>query len=274
MQTADSRFQVVLHQELVRQWQESGICTGDTVLLHSSVSRTIRRCRQIEAEFSVENLLDSFLDAVGATGTLLLPLFNFAFCRGEAFDLRSTPSTMGALTEVARVDKRFQRTVHPIYSFAVSGTHAPLFQSLTNVSALADDGPFGLLRRLKGKIAVLDLDDQNSMTMYHHVEEVVGVDYRYHKSFTTSYTDHDGSISKRTYQLFVWDEKEAIQTDVNRAGEILWQAGLYSGVRPGMDSGLRVIDAQRMFEEVARLIKDGRAREYLYSVAGETQSNV
>ena len=252
-------------QRLVQHWRQAGIKTGDCVLLHSSVSRTMRATRSKDKDFSLEDLLQSFIDAVGEEGTLLLPLFNFAFCSGVEFDIRSTPSKMGAITEVARNDLRFLRTKHPVYSFAVCGRLASAFALLENTSALADDGPFGLLRRVDGKVAILDLDDQNSMTNYHHIEEVAGVDYRYHKSFTGGYIDASGVRTTRSIELFVWDEAQGIHTDVNRAGELLWEKGLYSGFRPGVDSGLRVIRAQGMFEVIERVIVSGAARDYLYS---------
>jgi aminoglycoside 3-N-acetyltransferase len=263
----------VIQQTLTRQWKDAGMHPADCVLLHSSISRTMRRARGVDSKFSVEGLLQSFLQAVGAEGTLLLPLFNFDFCSGAGFDIRTTPSTMGALTEVARNDSRFQRTKHPIYSFAVCGPLASSFVSLTNTSALADDGPFGLLRRVNGKIAVLDLDDQNSMTMYHHIEEVLGVSYRYHKRFDGEYVDALGNSTTKSFELFVWDEVQGIRTDVNRAGELLWQEGLYSGSRPGVDSGLRVIQARKMFDSIARVIDSGRARDYLYSIENVRDPN-
>ena len=253
-------------QQLTESWMQAGIRIGDCVLLHSSVSRTMRAARSKDVNFSLEDLLQSFIDAVGEEGTLLLPLFNFAFCSGVEFDIRSTPSKMGAITEVARNDSRFLRTKHPIYSFAAYGRLASAFALLDNTSALADDGPFGLLRRVDGKVAILDLDDQNSMTNYHHIEEVVGVDYRHHKSFTGDYIDLSGVRTTQSFELFVWDESQGVRTDVNRAGEFLWEKGLYSGSRPGDGSGLRVIRAQGMFEAVERLIISGSAREYLYSV--------
>lgn len=51
----------------------------------------------------VETILDSFLHTLGENGTLLLPLFNFDFCGGAPFVIRTTPSHMGALTEAGRV---------------------------------------------------------------------------------------------------------------------------------------------------------------------------
>jgi aminoglycoside 3-N-acetyltransferase len=254
------------YHELTETWRESGINAGDCVLLHSSASRTMRMVRAREEKFTLSDLLQTFIDAVGEEGTLLLPLFNFDFCRGVPFDIRSTPSTMGAITEVARNDPRFLRTRHPVYSFAVHGRLASKFASLRNSSALADDGPFGLLRRVDGKVAVLDLDDQNSMTIYHHIEEVVGVDYRYHKSFIGEYIDESGKKTTESFQLFVWDESQGVRTDVNRAGELLWVNNLYLGSRSGIDSGLRVINAQKMFDAIERVIRDGKARDYLYSM--------
>lgn len=254
-------------------WRQAGISSGDVVLLHSSVSRTMREARKKSTAFSTGDLLQTFIDAVGPEGTLLLPLFNFAFCNGETFNRQDTPSMMGSLTETARTDPRFKRTRHPIYSFAVTGPYADKFVQLHNISALGDNGPFGMLRRIGGKVAVLDLDDQNSMTIYHHIEEVVGVDYRVHKSFTGEYVDCDGATTVRTYQLFVWDEQRGVQTDVNRAGEHLWSRGAYSGERPGIGAGLRVISAQMMFDEIQKIILDGKAQEYLYSISGVTHDS-
>lgn len=256
---------VMLTKRLAEQWAASGISEGDVVLLHSSSSRTLSTFRAHSESLSLANLLDSFLTAIGSTGTLLLPTFNFGFCEGQGFSYVTTPSKMGALTEFARLDPRFRRTTHPVYSFAVSGRHTEAFVALTNVSALSDDGPFGLLRRLRGKIAVLDLDDQNSMTMYHHIEEVMNVDYRYLKPFNGSYTDERQVTTNRTYSLFVWDEAKGVRTDVNRAGELLWARGLYQGHRPGLESGLRVIDAQLMFLAIAEVIATGRAKDFLFS---------
>jgi aminoglycoside 3-N-acetyltransferase len=264
--TAQLGTEAVLSDALKARWNESGLHRGDLVLLHSSISRLMRALKQEIPDFTVTDLLNCLLDVLGSDGTLLLPTFNFSFCDGKGYDLSQTPSAMGSLTEVARLDSRFARTSHPVYSFVVCGPQSLEFLKLRNVSALADDGPFGTLRRLKGKIAVLDLDDQNSQTFYHHIEEINQVDYRYHKSFTGLYKDGKGVETLQTCQLFVWDEEKGTRTDVNRAGELLWHEGLYTGDRPGVEGGLRVIDAQRMFVSVSEIIRRGEARDYLYSI--------
>lgn len=251
---------------LADQWRASGIGDGDMVLLHSNISRTLRSARRQGENLSPETLLHSFLEAVGRSGTLLLPLFNFDFTRGFPFDIRSTPSQMGILTEVARQSASSVRTGHPIYSFAALGAQRELFRCVDNFSGYGADSPFGLLHRSGGKIAVLDLPDQNSMTFYHYVEEMLNVPYRYHKTFTGICIDTQGHSSERTCGLFVRDIEKGVQTHVDPMGELLWQQGLYSGSRPNQGSGLRVIRAENMFDATARMIRDGRALGTLYIV--------
>jgi len=245
---------------MAQDWRKCGIEPGDTVLIHSSLKRTL-----LARETSPEEVMQSFLDAVGPSGTAVFPLFNFDFTNGTPFDIRSTPSQMGALTEAARTDPAAIRSGHPIYSFAAIGPKAENF-SVDNKSGYGPDSPFAVLRELDGKIAVLDLPDQHSMTFYHHVEEMHEVPYRYHKHFTAPYTDASGASSERTYGLFVRNIEQGVLTDVNAMGELLWEQGLYRGEPPNQGIGLRVISARGMYDAVAKVIREGRALGLLYSI--------
>ena len=211
-------------------------------------------------------VIDSFLLALGARGTLLLPLFNFAFTRGVTFDIRSTPSEMGVLTEVGRGYEGVVRTGHPIYSFAALGHGRAAYSGVDNYSGYGPDSPFALLHQARGKVAVLDLPDQNSVTFYHYVEESLAADYRYHKRFTGGYTNADGVTEERTYGLFVRDLRRGVVTHVEPMGEILWRKRLYTGERPNVGFGLRVIEAVALYEETAAVIRSGRAEGVLYRI--------
>jgi aminoglycoside 3-N-acetyltransferase len=118
---------------------------------------------------------------------------------------------------------------------------------------------------MNGKIAVLDLPDQHSMTFYHYVEEALRVEYRYHKWFHGQYTDWDGVEQRRSFSLFVRDIERGVRTDVYGMEEILWQEGLYKGNRPGAEFGVRTIEAARLFDAVSHVIQSGRAKGLLYS---------
>lgn len=249
---------------LADEWCKSGVSKGDTLLLHSNIKRTLVRLRAQGVKFLPEHVLESFKRALSDDGTLILPLFNFDFTTKKHFDLRNTPSQMGALSEIGRLSQNSVRTGHPIYSFAVLGRNAELFRNVDNQSGYGENSPFAQLKELDGKVAALDLEDQDSMTFYHYVEEMNRVDYRYFKEFSGTYIDSKGSESMKTYKLFVRDLERDVRTHVNPAGELMWKQGLYSGDKPGVASGLRTIRARDMYEFVARLIKEGKAEGLLF----------
>jgi len=255
-------------QALSDEWTAAGVEKGDVLLVHSNIKRTFRRYLKLGIKLSPQDIIESFLSAVGPSGTLLLPLFNFDFTKGIPFDIRDTPSHMGVLTEAGRMHPLAVRTGHPIYSFVAIGHDAEKFRGLNNFSGYGHDSPFSVLKNLDGKIAVLDLPDQNSMTFYHYVEEMHDVDYRYHKQFTADYSEQSGATESRTYGLFVRNIENGVLTHVDPAGELMWDQGLYSGSRPNEDSGLRIVSAQKMYDFVAGIITSGNAENILYRIEG------
>ncbi|HEY0956423.1 MAG TPA: AAC(3) family N-acetyltransferase [Roseateles sp.] len=252
--------------EAARAWRDCGIAAGDSVLLHSDSLRWSVQRRRAGQPWSAQALLDSLLEALGPEGTLLLPLFNFDFAGGKPFDIRSTPSHMGALTEAARLHPAAVRTGHPIYSFAVIGARAASVRGLDNFSGYGADSPFALLREWDGKVAVLDLSDQASMTYHHHVEEMCAAPWRYHKVFEGDCTDAAGHTSRKRYGLYVRDLAARIETWVEPMGERLWAKGLWQGCRPKEGAGLRWVRARALFHEVAGVIQRGEAENLLYRI--------
>ncbi len=256
-------------QTLAKEWKDAGVREGDVLLMHSNIIGTVKRYRELGMRLTPQDILESFLSAVGPSGTLLFPLFNFDFANGIPFDIRNTPSHMGSLTEAARAHPLAVRTGHPFYSFAVIGSEAEKFREVNNFSGYGSDSPFAMLREMDGKIAILDLSDQDGVTFYHHVEEMYEVDYRYHKKFTGDYTDALGHTESRTYGLFVRDLVKGVLSHLDPAAEILWEKGLYSGYRPHEGCGLRTISAQQMYEVVSEIIESGTAQNNLYRIEGE-----
>ncbi len=141
-----------------------------------------------------------------------------------------------------------------------------MFRGVKNFSGYGEDSPFGILHRLGGKIGVLDLPDNSSMTFYHYVEESLDVSYRYHKIFTGQYIDEAGHEVTQSFGLFVRKIDEGVVTNVDPMGEILWERGLYTGSRPKQGCGLRVVSVPKMFDAVAGVIKEGRAKGLLYDI--------
>jgi aminoglycoside 3-N-acetyltransferase len=250
-------------ERLAADWRRCGLQPGRITLIHSSLRRTLAR---LDGKGDAELVLDSLIEAAGERGALLFPLFNFDFTKGAPFDLRTTPSHMGALTEAARRRPGAVRTGHPVYSFAAIGAQANLFEGVVNESGYGADSPFAMLRAADGCIAVLDLPDQKSMTFYHHVEEMLAAPWRYHKRFEGWWTGADGVTERRGFSICVRDLERGVQTRVDPMGERLWERGVWTGERPGEGAGLRVADAEAVFNATAEAIEAGEGPALLYTL--------
>jgi aminoglycoside 3-N-acetyltransferase len=254
-------------ETLVTKWNKCGLEKGDLALIHSSLKKLLFK---LKSEFGImvtpKDIYDSLLTTLGEEGTLVLPLYNFDFPRKAYFNFNETPSQMGALTEIGRKDGKSLRTGHPIYSFAAIGKLSNEFKGIDNKSGYGADSPFAKLKKLNGKIAVIGLTDQNSMTSYHFVEEQNLVDYRYHKDFAGKYVDGNGNESEKIYSLYVRDLEKGVKTDVNRMMDYLWEIGAYKGEKPDEGYGMRTIIFNELYDETEQKIKKGEAINFLYSI--------
>lgn len=236
---------MLTQSDLTHEFTALGLAPGDTLLVHSSYKSLGG------VEGGPQAVIDALLDVLSPAGTLIMPCFNFDFCKGAAWDVRTTPSHMGAITELVRQDPRAKRVFHPIYSFAVIGRHADLLTAGRYTSSYGRESVFGRLRDLDGKIMVIGLSYTNSMTFFHHVEEMEGVDYRYMKSFTGSVTDWDGTTSVQTFTMLVRDIDRGVHTEVNPMGALLEQAGVIT-VRQIGEAKVSLMKANEVYRFTAR----------------------
>lgn len=228
-------------QELAGSFRELGVEDGDAVLVHSSYKSLGSVIGGPSA------VIDALQEALGADGTLIMPTFNFGFCDGEPFDARTTPSRMGVLSELVRNDPNSKRVGHPIYSFAVLGAKADEAASISDPSSYGANSLFGHLRKWGGKIMIIGLSYNDSMTFFHHVEELQGVDYRDLKSFSGMVTDITGESLERTVTMYVRDLDRGVVTAVDAMGELLANKGLIRSARIG-EAAVRLMGAQEIFD--------------------------
>jgi aminoglycoside 3-N-acetyltransferase len=263
----NERMDTKILDALMHNWNRSGLQPGDLVLVHSSLKRLLIKLKD---EFGIivspQLIYDSLIMTIGKNGTLILPLYNFDFPNTKYFNFNDTPSQMGALTEFGRKQENVVRTGHPIYSFSVIGKLSNEFEGIDNKSGYGADSPFAKIKELNGKIAVIGLSDQNSMTSYHFVEEQNLVDYRYFKDFTGRYIDKNNEEYVKTYSLYVRDLEKGVNTDVDRMMDYLWKIGAYKGDKPDEGYGMRTIEFNNLYNETDKIIKDGKAINFLYSV--------
>lgn len=235
-------------EQLVEGFRNLGVAEGDTLLVHSSY----KSFGEVDGgPATVNRALEA---ALGAEGTLIMPTFNFDFNKGAPWDVRTTPSKMGVLTELVRKDPRAKRVFHPFYSFAILGKHAGMLGSLRYKSAYERDSVFGKLRDLDGKIMVIGLSYNNSMTFFHHIEQMEGVDYRFLKQFTGEVTDENGNTYTDTFEMLVRDVDKGVMTMVDPMGALMEEAGVIKSAKIG-EADVKLMKANEVYEFTAREMK-------------------
>ena len=235
-------------EELLEGFQALGVEAGDTLLVHSSYKSLG------EVDGGPQTVVRALEAALGPQGTLIMPPFNFDFNQGKPWDVRKTRSKMGALTEVVRMDPRARRVFHPFYSFAILGKHAEMLSASRYKSAYERNSVFGKLRDLDGKIMVIGLSYNNSMTFFHHIEQMEGVDYRFLKQFTGEVTDENGNMYTDTFEMLVRDIDKGVMTMVDPMGALMEQAGIVK-IRKIGEAEVKLMKANEVYEFTAREMK-------------------
>ena len=247
-------------EKLVEGFRDLGVEQGDTLLVHSSYKSFG------EVQGGPQTVVRALEAALGPEGTLIMPTFNFDFNKGMPWDVRTTPSKMGVLTEFVRKDPRAKRVFHPFYSFAILGKHAEMLGHLRYKSAYERDSVFGKLRDLDGKIMVIGLSYNDSMTFFHHIEQMEGVDYRFLKQFTGEVTDWDGRTYTDTFEMLVRDIDKGVKTMVDPMGALMEKAGIIQSAKIG-EADVKLMKANEVYEFTAREMK--RDPHLLYYIEKE-----
>jgi aminoglycoside 3-N-acetyltransferase len=235
-------------EQLLEGFRDLGVQEGDTLLVHSSYKSFG------EVDGGPQTVIRALEAALGPEGTLIMPTFNFDFNKGVPWDVSTTPSKMGVLTEVVRKDPRAKRVFHPFYSFAILGKHAEMLGSLRYKSSYERNSIFGKLRDLDGKIMVIGLSYNNSMTFFHHIEQMEGVDYRFLKQFTGEVTDENGNTYTDTFEMLVRDIDRGVMTMVDPMGRLMEEAGVIQSAKIG-EADVKLMKANEVYEFTAREMK-------------------
>ena len=236
------------YKKLVTEFKRIGLIENDVVLVHSS----FKSFGGVEG--GPQTVIDALLSTLGNGGTLIVPRFNFDFStHGTPWDIRTTPSQSGIITEFVRKDPRSFSVFHPIYSFSIIGKHAKELVKHRYKGSYSKDSIFYKLRILDAKILQIDRVYKGT-TMFHHVEEMLGVDYRYFKNFTGIVTDENGRSYEDTFNIYVLDRERNFFTDVQAIGKILEEKGVMKIDRMG-DATIWYMKAEDMYRVTADAIK-------------------
>ena len=179
------------------------IKNGDIIFLSSDMSKIAYNEMINNSIFDGSVFLDILISKIGTTGTLILPVYNWDFCKGKTFDYKKTAGKTGYLGNIALKRDDFKRTKHPIYSFAVYGKDKDLLYSLNNTNSFGKNTVFEYLIKNNAKNVAFDTEFNNHYTICHHVEQELGVWYRYNKYWTADYIDEFNNVERKTVSMTV-----------------------------------------------------------------------
>lgn len=203
-----------------------GIHRGDKIYLASDVLALSFVARKHGEMFDADKMLDAFIREIGSEGTLMVPTFNFVFSNEGHYDIRNSESHVGALGNAALHRDDFQRTFHPMHSFAVWGKDCEKLCSMQNANSFGADSPFAYMREKGVRQVMLGTDYKRSMTFVHFVEYMTKVPYRFIKYFVGKYIDRDGRERELTIPYYARDLSLGSVERFNRMGIILEDSGV------------------------------------------------
>ena len=188
---------------------------GDKVLVSSDILRFLLKKKEKDIEQEANKIIDNLIEKIGESGTLLLPTYNWDFCKGIEFNYKKTLSLSGALGNVALKRKDFLRTKNPIYSFAVWGNNQFKICNLNHQSCFGLSSPFGYLIKNNAKNLCIGMNYRDGFTFVHVAEEKIGVGYRYFKKYS-GITIKDKKKKIFSCKMYVRDLKLNLITKIHK----------------------------------------------------------
>ncbi len=156
--------------KLVNDLLALGVRPGGVLLVHSS----LRSLGPLHG--GAETVVQGLLEALGPSGTLLMPALSYASVGAQSpfFDVKNTPSCVGALPEYFRTRPGTVRSVHPTHSVCSQGARVEelLGQHHLSTTPCGPESPFARLPGVDGQILFLGCGLRPNTSM-HAIEERV-----------------------------------------------------------------------------------------------------
>jgi len=213
---------VIASADIVEAFKLCGVRRGDVLMLHADAI-VLAQLPPMTPEARFDVLFEALDEALGPEGTLVMPTFTYSFTKGEPFDASATPSAVGLLTEAFRTRPGVRRSGDPIFSVAARGRLADLFAQAAPDDGFGPNSAFAILAAQNAWLGCLGCG-LDRLTFTHYVEQTVGVDYRYFKTFTGVRVE-GGVETPGSTRYFVRDLERRTTIDLSRLKAALMRTG-------------------------------------------------
>lgn len=243
-------------EDLKLQLQEMGIKKGDTLLVHSSMSKIGY------LQDGPKTVVDALLKVVGNHGNLLMPSspvvgYQLEYIKEHKhFDVLNTPSKMGAITEYFRQYEGVRRSIHPTEPVCAYGPDSDYLTSghLGELTPYTDKSPFYRVAEKNGKILMVGVTLDNAGTNLHTLEDAVEFVYPVYDEeiFEVEVVDDNGEthFMKTKVHSPVYSKKRRCDELI----PLFEKEGVLMHTKLG-DANCLLLDAKKMFDVMVEQYK-------------------
>ncbi|MCK6648323.1 MAG: AAC(3) family N-acetyltransferase [Bacteroidia bacterium] len=247
----------ITQQKLVDDLKKIGLQKGDSVLVHSSLSKIGF------VEGGPATVVNALFEVIGQEGTLLFPSFP-AKGRNKThleehpfFDIKNTPSQMGSITEYFRKLDKVHRSFHPTDPICAKG---PLAEYYTNshfgqLTPYNEHSPFRKLCDKKGKILMLGTTLNGACTNLHTLEDAVNFKYPVYDSVEYEVKMIDESGKEYQMRTKVHNPDYSAKRNCDALKPMFEKEGVLVNGVVG-EAKTMLIDAQKMLEVMIKNYND------------------
>lgn len=237
-------------QDIIAGLQTLGLGTGQSVLVHSSLSSFGH------VEGGADTVIDALQETVGSSGTVLVPTLtgseSLSPDNPPVFDPVNTPCWTGRIPETFRQRSGAIRSLHPTHSVAAIGADAQALTAdhIDSLTPCDNLSPYAKLAQSdNGYILLIGVNHQSNTTM-HHVEELVGVQYHMQPGLARARIRVDGQEIVRHVMLHAYGNPRHF----NIMEPLYLERGIQRSGQIGQ-AALRLIHARRMVEITAQALR-------------------
>jgi aminoglycoside N3'-acetyltransferase len=239
----------------------SPLSSDTPIVVHSDLFRLGLPDGRLQNDEICKFWLDSLLEAAGPR-PLLVPTFNYDFCRSGVYDIENAPAEIGQLPKYCSSNFNQNRTENPVFSFCLFGNTS--LDANSHENPFVDEGLFGWLHKSNAAIVFLGCDLQAN-TYVHHVEEQNDIGYRYYKRFSgKSVRNGKESPASLTYRVRPRVSNSVIYGDLGES--LLDEKGALARFEIGIGQAM-------MFrtEDYSRLVGQELARDETWLLTNESR---
>ncbi len=256
---------VISKEKLKSDLSAAGIKCGDSVLVHSSMSRVGF------LENGPQTFIEALIETVGESGNILMPnspnaSFQEEYIQNlEIFDVLEDRSALGAITEAFRTYPGAVRSAHPTEPVSAYG---PLKEYFTEghfgeLTPYTEKSPYFRLAETKGKILYVGVTLANAGTSLHLLEDHIGDSFPdpvYSSQIYNVKIRHaDGSIKSMQTKVH-----NPAQSKLRKCDELIphfIESGSMEEVKIG-NADCLVTDSKKMLDTMIKLFEEKKVTMY------------